>query len=385
MAPSKTRLAETLAEVIDGLGRYRDELQTIRADLDQLGDVAVDPRAVTGVTTHVRDLLEALQPLEMQLGAVARQEDTLRTFSGLGVDFDAFARVDRTAAEMTELLDPLRRKLGEFEQAQAGFRGVEDVDAQLALVDGAMTALSAFGEADAALQAEIEALEEPLRAHREAVLALQARTREVIDARRRHGAAFGALRETLRALAEASRSRPEGEADLAGLTEHVERFEQARRAQLAALDALGFDGLVDRLTEFEDARADEIPDFRNRRLDGLKAGVGRFDEIHARHRAALEEVELGELERNLGHLQKARGRQLAELSRLGVDVVLDQLLAVEQARARQHNALSTLSLGELERRFMETIERLALLGAQIARVDLRDRATAPPADEDEAF
>lgn len=386
MATEETPLAEAMERLLDSLDRYRQAMSGIHDELDRVGEVDVDARTIGGVTEHTRDLLDALQPLEMQLAAVARQQETLRTFAGIRVDFDAFAEVGRTAQIMDETVMPLRRKLAEFEKLGGGVPGAPDVDEQLALVDGAIERLGAFAEAESALQAEFDALAEPLEAHRQAVVALQSRLESVLRARHVHGQTYAALRSHLRALADTEAAADDTDGpDLSGLSALVERFEKARRAQLDALEQLGFDGLDGRLSEFETARADQFPDFRNHRLDGLKAGVARFDEVHQRHRAALEGVELGDLERNLGELHRARSRQGAELRHLGLAVVLGQLFAIEQARSQQNNALSALSLGELERRFAQTIDRIAELSERIAAVDLHDPATAPAAHEDDVF
>jgi len=385
LATQDTQINGAMQRLLGGLERYGAALSSIRAELDKVGEIDLDPRTVAGVTEHTRDLLDALQPLEMQLAAVVRQQGALRTFAGIRIDFDAFEGVGRGARLMDETLMPLRRQLAEFEKSGAGLLGTDDINRQLRLVDGAMQRLKAFIEADNALQAELDALDEPLRAHREAVLSLQSRLESVIRARYDYGQSYSALRGDLRGLVETSTETGEPGPDLSGLTALVERFEQARQAQLDALDQLGFEGLDERLTEFETARADQFPDFRNHRLDSLKSGVVRFENVHTRHRAALEGVELGDLERNLGELQKARGRQVEELKQLGLKMVLSQLFAVEQARGRQHNALSTLSLGELEQRFLQAIERLADISGQIAATDLYDPSTAPAIDDDEAF
>lgn len=385
MATQDTQLAGATRRLLDGLERYRGALSSIRDELDRVGEIDVDARTVGGVTAYTRDLLDALQPLEMQLAAVARQQETLRTFAGIRVDFDAFSDVSNTARVMDETVLPLRRKLAEFEKGGAGLTGTGDIDRQLAVVDDAIGRLTAFAEADARLQAELDALEEPLRAHREAVIALQNRLESVVRARRDYGQSYTALRDELRTLSDTDPAPEAGGADLSGLTGLVERFEQARRAQLDALDRLGFDGLPERLTEFETARADQFPDFRNHRLDGLQRGVSRFDEVHQRHRSSLEGVELGDLERNLTELQRARARQASELKQLNLGVVLGQLFAIEQARGQQHNALSALSLGELEQRFVESLARIARINTRIAGADLYDPSTAPTLDEDEGF
>ncbi len=385
MANQDTPLAGAMQGLLDSLGRYREALSDIRHELERVGEIDVDPRVVRGATEHTRDLLDALQPLEMQLAAVARQQEALRTFAGIRVDFDAFGEVGRTARIIDETMMPLRSKLAEFEKAD-GLHGIGDIDRQLELVERAITRLGAFAEAEQTLQAELDALDAPLRAHREAVIALQKQLESAVRARHSYGQSYAALRAELRALDDdQGANAPQDNADLSGLTSLVERFEQARRAQIDALDQLGFDGLHDRLTEFETARADQFPDFRNHRLDGLKAGVGRFDEVHQRHREALQRIELGDLESNLGALYRARHKQVAELKQLGLGVVLNQLFAIEQARGQQHNALSALSLGELERRFMQTVDRITAISGEIAAVDLNDPSTAPALDEDEVF
>lgn len=370
--------------LLDGLARYREALTGIREELGRIGEVDVDARTVAGVTAYTGNLLSALLPLEMQLAAVARQEQTLRTFAGIRVDFDAFEQVSRTARILEETVTPLRVKLGDFEKVGSGLQGIGDVDRQLEVVDAAVEQLTEFAEAEQTLQAELDALAEPLRAHREAVLELQSRMESVIRARHAHGTRYSALKERLRALGDVGDDVESGP-DLSGLTALVERFEQARRAQLTALDALGFDGLDERLTEFEKTRAEQFPDFRNHRLDGLRGGVAAFEDVHDRHRTSLEGVELGDLERNLAELHQARTRQLRELKQLRLDIVLSQLFAVEQARGQQHNAISALSLGELERRFLYTIDRIAEISAQVAAADLYDPSTAPALNEDEIF
>lgn len=385
MATQDTPLAGAMQALLDNLAQYREALSDIRRELERVGEIDVDPRVVRGATEHTRDLLDALQPLEMQLAAVARQQETLRTFAGIRVDFDAFGEVGRTARIMDETVVPLRNKLAEFEKAD-GLHGIGDIDRQLELVERTIDRLGAFAEAEATLQAELDALDAPLRAHREAVLALQSQLESAVRARHAYGQSYSALRAELRALDDdrGGGAAPQG-GDLSGLTTLVERFEQARKAQLDALDQLGFAGLHGRLSEFETARADQFPDFRNHRLDGLKAGVDRFDEVQQRHREALQRIELGDLENNLGALYRARHKQFAELEQLGLGVVLNQLFAIEQARGQQHNALSALSLGELERRFMQTIDRITEISRQIAAADLSDPSTAPAVDEDEVF
>lgn len=384
MADQETRFSGAMDRLLDGLARYREALTGIREELGRIGEVDVDARTVAGVTAYTGNLLSALLPLEMQLAAVARQEQTLRTFAGIRVDFDAFEQVSRTARILEETVTPLRVKLGDFEKVGSGLQGIGDVDRQLEVVDAAVEQLTEFAEAEQTLQAELDALAEPLRAHREAVLELQSRMESVIRARHAHGTRYSALKERLRALGDVGDDVESGP-DLSGLTALVERFEQARRAQLTALDALGFDGLDERLTEFEKTRAEQFPDFRNHRLDGLRGGVAAFEDVHDRHRTSLEGVELGDLERNLAELHQARTRQLRELKQLRLDIVLSQLFAVEQARGQQHNAISALSLGELERRFLYTIDRIAEISAQVAAADLYDPSTAPALNEDEIF
>jgi len=386
MPMQDAKLVNTLSDLLDGLGRYRAELEGIGDELDDVGELVVDPRALSKCTAHSDALIESLQPLDIQLGAVSRQADSLRAFGGLGIDLGAVASVEHGVEQLRAMVRPLRAALSGLEKARAGFIGSDDVRRQIEVIDALMLDLQAFAEVDAAFQAEIDALAEPLKAHREAVAALEARLEALQAVRDRHGRAHARLRTRLQQVGVEPAPAASGESPaLEEIGQMVDAFEKARVGQVQALDALGFAGLNDRLIAFEEARAAEIPDFRDRKLDGLRRRVEAFETLNTSHQAALDAVRLGDLERDLKRLRAAQSRQVLEVERLRLGIVESQIQAIEQARGRQQNAVSALSLPALRTHLGETLERLMSLSRQIADVDLRDPRTAPPVDDEEVF
>ncbi|MCB9542595.1 MAG: hypothetical protein H6703_09130 [Myxococcales bacterium] len=298
-----------------------------------------------------------MQPLEMQLGAVARQQGTLDDFTGLDVDFDAFRAVETSADAMRTAAEPLRQALAAF-AARRGFDSRRALEARGRAALELAEKVEGYAAADAELQGRLDALAEPLAAARDALRALEAQVDAVVGARARHQAAHAALRERLDTFLAAAPGAVDDDFDFDALAARIEAFEAANRTQLAALDALGFAGLEDRLTAFEQARAAQILDFRGRTLDGLRTRVAAFEAIHERHRDALEAVDLAELRDNLGLLRTTRARQREELDALGLEQVQKRLATTEKTRAEQHEAVVALGPGELARRFEEALGRL---------------------------
>lgn len=357
MSRQTEQLADRLAAVIAGLTRYRAGLDEIGAELGTLDGLTVDEARLAEATAHSRAVLDALQPLEMQLGAVARQQGTLDDFAGLDVDFDAFRAVETSADAMRTAAEPLRQTLAAF-AARRGFDSRRALEARGRAAVELAEKVQSYAEADAELQGRLDALAEPLAAARDALRALEAQVDAVVGARARHQAAHAALRERLDTFVAQGPGTAAGDFDFAALADRIAAFEAATRQQLEALTALGFTGLDDRLTAFEHARAAQIVDFRGRTLDGLRARVAAFEELHARHRRALEAVDLGELRDNVGLLQSTRARQREELDALGLDAVQKRLATAEKARAEQHEAVAALAPGEHARRVDEALARL---------------------------
>lgn len=356
MSRQTEQLAERLAAVIAGLDRYRDGLIEIGEELGTIDSLAVDDRQLAEANAHARALLDALQPLEMQLGAVARQQTTL-DFAGLNVDFDAFRAIEASAESMRTAVEPLRQVLGAF-SARRGLGGRGEIEARRRAAVDLAERVSAYADADAELQSQLDSLAEPLAAARDALRALEADVDAVIGARARHQAAHATLRERLETFLAAGPGPVADDFDFDALAARIETFEAACRAQIAALDALGFVGLADRLTAFEQARAAQNVDFRGRTLDGLRARVAAFEEIHARHRRALEAVDLADFRDNVGLLRSTRARQREELDALGLETVQKRLATAEKARADQQEAVAALGPGEIARRFDEALARV---------------------------
>lgn len=386
MDARESSLALALGVVREHFLTYRHALDAIRDELDTFDSPSLDVAGLADSSRHVQQLIDMLLPLEMGLGAVLRQQNSLPRVNAVDVDLDALRSIEHAGQSLARRLDPLQTRLAEVARQLQGFRGVRDLDRQIKVLEGLDDQFDRVAEAELAYAEVLADLEEPLRAHRAAIAELSSRVDAVDGVRARHERALGDLQRGLRELADLRAGEDQlGAIDLDALSDELAAFERARQTQLTALDSLGLDTLVDGLTAFEEARAEHIPDFRGRRLDGLRQQIARFSEVHGAHRDELESIELGDVIDQLAVLTSTRRRQLEGLSALSLDAVREQLGAAERARGRQQNALSALTLGELINRFDETIDRVRRIAAALGLMDLTDPRTAPPTDEDDVF